>query len=105
MIQGSANVYSKKVEHLYNLVYQALEYITTHKKRDEAALAARGGGARSGAGSSADDDGDLAPLDAAIESLFLARTHTKTRSTRAKQHSTAHTHMHRNSEHCHRPGR
>ena len=87
MIQGSANVYSKKVEHLYNLVYQALEYITTHKKRDEAALAAHaGGGARSGSGSSADDEGDMAPLDAAIESLHTrtrASTHRSTRSLHA----------------------
>lgn len=31
LIQGSACVYSKKVEYLYNLVFQALEFITTRK--------------------------------------------------------------------------
>ncbi|XP_053572285.1 condensin-2 complex subunit H2 [Bombina bombina] len=34
LIQGSACIYSKKVEYLYSLVYQALDYIS-NKKRDK----------------------------------------------------------------------
>ncbi|XP_075064579.1 condensin-2 complex subunit H2 isoform X2 [Mixophyes fleayi] len=34
LIQGSACIYSKKVEHLYSLVYQALDFIS-NKKRDQ----------------------------------------------------------------------
>ncbi|XP_040199112.1 condensin-2 complex subunit H2 [Rana temporaria] len=34
LIQGSACIYSKKVEYLYTLVYQALDFIT-NKKRDQ----------------------------------------------------------------------
>ena len=32
VIQGSACVYSKKVEHLHTLVYQALEFIASEKR-------------------------------------------------------------------------
>ena len=31
LIQGSANVYSKKVEYLHSLVYQALDFIAAKK--------------------------------------------------------------------------
>lgn len=31
MIQGSAGVYSRKVEYLHNLVYQALEFVADRK--------------------------------------------------------------------------
>ncbi|XP_044856037.1 condensin-2 complex subunit H2-like [Mauremys mutica] len=34
LIQGSACIYSKKVEYLYSLVYQALDFIS-NKKRDK----------------------------------------------------------------------
>ena len=64
-------MYSKKVEYLYNLVFQALEYISAHKKRDAAAAAAGGGAGGSSNGHHDDDDDELRPLDDAIESLFL----------------------------------
>jgi condensin-2 complex subunit H2 len=35
LIQGSTSVYSKKVEHLYSLVYQALELITNQKPKNQ----------------------------------------------------------------------
>eukprot|EP00727_Mastigamoeba_balamuthi_P005482 m51a1_g1553 hypothetical protein (1366) ;mRNA; r:5781-11319 len=35
LIQGSALVYSKKVEYLYNLVFQALEFITSRRRPKE----------------------------------------------------------------------
>jgi condensin-2 complex subunit H2 len=35
LIQGSAAVYSKKVEYVYALVYQALQHITSANKKDE----------------------------------------------------------------------
>ena len=60
VIQGSAFVYSKKVEYLYSLVFQALEYISAHKKRDASA---------SSSGHDGDADDDMQPLDDAIESL------------------------------------
>ena len=69
VIQGSAFVYSKKVEYLYSLVFQALEYISAHKKRDAAAAAAA---AASAAGSGSHDsnaDDEMQPLDDVIESL------------------------------------
>ena len=71
VIQGSAFVYSKKVEYLYNLVFQALEYINAHKKRDEAggASAAHGHSSRS-ARVQTDNDDEMKPLDSVIDSLF-----------------------------------
>lgn len=68
VIQGSAFVYSKKVEYLYSLVFQALEYISAHKKRDAAAAAAAAASASS-SGHDGDADDDMQPLDDAIESL------------------------------------
>ena len=71
VIQGSAFVYSKKVEYLYNLVFQALEYISSHKKHDEA-----GGGSSARPHSSRSirniigDDDEMKPLDDVIESLY-----------------------------------
>lgn len=35
LIQGSAAVYSKKVEYVYALVYQTLQHITAANKKDE----------------------------------------------------------------------
>lgn len=80
VIQGSAFVYSKKVEYLYSLVFQALEYISAHKKRDAAAAAAAAA-ASAGTGSGRDSgaDEDLRPLDDIIESLCpIPRPHTNT---------------------------
>ncbi|XP_044085383.1 condensin-2 complex subunit H2 isoform X2 [Neovison vison] len=45
LIQGSACVYSKKVEYLYSLVYQALDFISG-KKRDKQLSSVRENGAR-----------------------------------------------------------
>ena len=70
VIQGSAFVYSKKVEYLYNLVFQALEYITARKKNDEAGAGAsvHGRSNRSVRSITGDDD-EMKPLDSAIDSL------------------------------------
>ncbi|TMS01215.1 Condensin-2 complex subunit H2 [Larimichthys crocea] len=63
LIQGSACIYSKKVELLHSLVYQTLEYINDkNKKRNKQTVSEEDGG--DGAGVD-DDDADLAftPLD------------------------------------------
>ncbi|KAM6895725.1 condensin-2 complex subunit H2 [Xenentodon cancila] len=67
LIQGSACIYSKKVELLHSLVYQTLEYFSDRNKKrnkDAAAASAQGGDA-GGAMSShdADDVGVFTPLD------------------------------------------
>ncbi|XP_023590404.1 condensin-2 complex subunit H2 isoform X1 [Trichechus manatus latirostris] len=45
LIQGSACVYSKKVEYLYSLVYQALDFISGKKQAKQLSLARDDGGA------------------------------------------------------------
>ena len=42
LIQGSACVYSKKVEYLHSLVYHALDVITSHKKKKTTITTTRG---------------------------------------------------------------
>lgn len=89
VIQGSAFVYSKKVEYLYSLVFQALEYISAHKKRDAAAAAAAAA-ASAGTGNCRDSgaDEDLRPLDDVIESLCpMPRPHTNTLICCAHNHA------------------
>ncbi|XP_070709821.1 condensin-2 complex subunit H2 isoform X2 [Pempheris klunzingeri] len=66
LIQGSACIYSKKVELLHSLVYQTLEYINDRNKRRNKQAAAEQGDA-DGAASGCDADGDdgelFTPLD------------------------------------------
>lgn len=38
LIQGSTNIYSRKVEYLYNLVFQALELLTQSKNDKKVTL-------------------------------------------------------------------
>ncbi|XP_070785010.1 condensin-2 complex subunit H2 [Enoplosus armatus] len=66
LIQGSACIYSKKVELLHNLVYQTLEYINDrNKKRNKQTAASEEDGA-DGAASSADTDDEFTPLDVEV---------------------------------------
>ncbi|XP_060632323.2 condensin-2 complex subunit H2 [Anolis sagrei] len=63
LIQGSACIYSKKVEYLYSLVYQALDFIS-NKKRDKlpTSVGADGADADASAGP-ADEKEEFLPLD------------------------------------------
>ncbi|KAI3366590.1 hypothetical protein L3Q82_009205 [Scortum barcoo] len=62
LIQGSACIYSKKVELLHNLVYQTLEYINDrNKKRNKQTAASEEDGAASS--HDADDVAEFTPLD------------------------------------------
>ncbi|XP_044199062.1 condensin-2 complex subunit H2 isoform X2 [Thunnus albacares] len=66
LIQGSACIYSKKVELLHSLVYQTLEYINSNKKRNKQAASQEGGDGAASSHNDADDDDDEAvftPLD------------------------------------------
>ncbi|KAL0962808.1 hypothetical protein UPYG_G00345750 [Umbra pygmaea] len=64
LIQGSACIYSKKVEHLYNLVYQTLDYINDrNKKKDKKAEEAGAEGANAAATKNANVDGGFDSLD------------------------------------------
>jgi condensin-2 complex subunit H2 len=58
LIQGTTCVYSKKVEYLYNLVYQALETIHCKRQREKAAAAAAAARAANGGGDGSDDGED-----------------------------------------------
>ncbi|XP_047431721.1 condensin-2 complex subunit H2 isoform X2 [Mugil cephalus] len=62
LIQGSACIYSKKVELLHNLVYQTLEYINDrNKKRNKQAAAAQEDGGD--AGCHDDEEEEFSPLE------------------------------------------
>eukprot|EP00899_Mesostigma_viride_P013539 jgi/Mesvir1/22186/Mv18787-RA.2 len=67
LIQGSACIYSKKVEYLYTLVYAALDFITSSKKSAAARNAAQGPGGAADAGdgkdAAEDDDEKFLSLD------------------------------------------
>nr|XP_046155104.1 condensin-2 complex subunit H2-like [Oncorhynchus gorbuscha] len=65
LIQGSACIYSKKVEHLYNLVYQTLDYINDRNKKKEKRAVTSGEDGTDGASSNNanDDDGGFDSLD------------------------------------------
>ncbi|XP_018530421.1 condensin-2 complex subunit H2 [Lates calcarifer] len=65
LIQGSACIYSKKVELLHSLVYQTLEYINDrNKKRNKRAAETQGGDEDEAAsGHDADDVAVFTPLD------------------------------------------
>ncbi|XP_071242218.1 condensin-2 complex subunit H2-like [Salvelinus alpinus] len=65
LIQGSACIYSKKVEHLYNLVYQTLDYINDrNKKKDKQAVTSGEDGTDGASSNNAnDDDGGFDSLD------------------------------------------
>ncbi|KAM9705249.1 condensin-2 complex subunit H2 [Menidia menidia] len=64
LIQGSACIYSKKVELLHSLVYQTLEYINERNKRQKKVTAAEQDGDTSRAAKSHDaDDMEFTPLD------------------------------------------
>ncbi|XP_029282061.1 condensin-2 complex subunit H2 [Cottoperca gobio] len=66
LIQGSACIYSKKVELLHSLVYQTLEYINDKKKRNKRTAASQEDDAN---GESSHDAGDVeafSPLDAQV---------------------------------------
>jgi condensin-2 complex subunit H2 len=59
LIQGTTCVYSKKVEYLYNLVYQALETIHCKRQREKAAAAAAAARAANGESDDGEpEDGD-----------------------------------------------
>ena len=69
VIQGSACIYGKKVEHLHTLVYNTLHQIVEKKKAKEAAAAAGadGEGAEGqGAGAEDGEDEDFEPLEGAL---------------------------------------
>uniref|UniRef100_A0A4W5K3L6 Condensin-2 complex subunit H2 n=1 Tax=Hucho hucho TaxID=62062 RepID=A0A4W5K3L6_9TELE len=64
LIQGSACIYSKKVEHLYNLVYQTLDYINDrNKKKDKQAVTSGEDGTDGASSNNANDDGGFDSLD------------------------------------------
>ncbi|KAM3858898.1 condensin-2 complex subunit H2 [Diretmus argenteus] len=67
LIQGSACIYSKKVELLYSLVYQTLDYINDkNKKRDKRGAASEEDGGADGSTTKHDgddDDAQFMPLD------------------------------------------
>ncbi|XP_029598045.1 condensin-2 complex subunit H2 isoform X2 [Salmo trutta] len=65
LIQGSACIYSKKVEHLYNLVYQTLDYINDrNKKKDKQAVTSGEDGTDGASSNNAnEDDGGFDSLD------------------------------------------
>ncbi|XP_035640232.1 condensin-2 complex subunit H2-like isoform X2 [Oncorhynchus keta] len=64
LIQGSACIYSKKVEHLYNLVYQTLDYINDrNKKKDKQALTSGEDGTDGASSNNANDDDRFDSLD------------------------------------------
>lgn len=65
MIQGSACVYSKKVEYLHSLVYQALEFVAERKVK-----AVRSKGlADAGAEDEFDDEERFLSLDDTLEGM------------------------------------
>ncbi|XP_041728393.1 condensin-2 complex subunit H2-like [Coregonus clupeaformis] len=64
LIQGSACIYSKKVEHLYNLVYQTLDYINDrNRKKDKQAVTSGEGDLDGASSNNANDDGGFDSLD------------------------------------------
>ncbi|XP_062338933.1 condensin-2 complex subunit H2 [Osmerus eperlanus] len=64
LIQGSTCIYSKKVEHLYNLVYQTLDYISArNKKREKQAASGEEGGENAGADGDDMDNAGMESLD------------------------------------------
>lgn len=71
LIQGSACIYSKKVELLHNLVYQTLEYINDrNKKRNKQAAASEEDGADGEAsGHDGDDVSEFTPLDLEVSEM------------------------------------
>ncbi|KAJ8006829.1 hypothetical protein DPEC_G00111290 [Dallia pectoralis] len=64
LIQGSACIYSKKVEHLYNLVYQTLDYMNDrNKKKDKQAVTPGEDGTDGSTKNKTNDDGGFTLLD------------------------------------------
>nr|XP_033470371.1 condensin-2 complex subunit H2 [Epinephelus lanceolatus] len=63
LIQGTACIYSKKVELLHSLVYQTLEYINDKNKKRNKERAASQEGDADGAEGDADDENVFTPLD------------------------------------------
>lgn len=64
LIQGSACIYSKKVELLHSLVYQTLEYINDkNKKKNKQAAESQGDDAEDGAHTHAEEDAQFTDLD------------------------------------------
>jgi condensin-2 complex subunit H2 len=68
LIQGSTIIYSKKVEHLYTLLYQTIDFLReqkkTHKKGDDGH-----GGAVDEEGGAADDEDDFREQEAEFLAL------------------------------------
>ncbi|XP_044042710.1 condensin-2 complex subunit H2 isoform X2 [Siniperca chuatsi] len=78
LIQGSACIYSKKVELLHNLVYQTLEYLNDrNKKRNKQAAASEEDGADAAA-SSCDADEVFTPLDVDVSESSQKADSSKT---------------------------
>ncbi|KAM6896300.1 condensin-2 complex subunit H2 [Lycodopsis pacificus] len=63
LIQGSAYIYSKKVDLLHGLVYQTLEYINDSKKKRKKQTSASQEDDSDGAASEHDDDAVFTPLN------------------------------------------
>ncbi|XP_073336963.1 condensin-2 complex subunit H2 [Pagrus major] len=82
LIQGSACIYSKKVELLHSLVYQTLEYINDkNKKRNKQTAASQEDGADgAGSGHDVDDVAVFTPLDLDVsDESQKADAHTSAR--------------------------
>jgi hypothetical protein len=65
--QGTTCVFSKKVEHLHNLVYQALDTIINKKQKEKAAAARKGDKAGRATEADLDDADTFFDLEATIE--------------------------------------
>ncbi|KAK1875336.1 Condensin-2 complex subunit H2 [Dissostichus eleginoides] len=63
LIQGSASIYSKKVELLHRLVYQTLEYINDSSKKNRKQRAVSPGDGQDGEDGDAEDVFDLLDVD------------------------------------------
>ncbi|XP_065835925.1 condensin-2 complex subunit H2-like [Oscarella lobularis] len=83
LIQGSTSIYSRKVEHLYTLVYQALDLLST-KKRKEAQLPSVDEEGRDGDISVAQKD-EFLSLDDICEGKHLIRRKSQSDSREAKE--------------------
>ena len=71
VIQGSACIYSKKVEYLHSLVYQALEFVTDRKVK---ALRSKGTAAEADDENEFDDEEHFLCLDDGLEGAFANNT-------------------------------
>ncbi|KAM3832681.1 condensin-2 complex subunit H2 isoform 2-T2 [Vipera latastei] len=64
LIQGSACIYSKKVEYLYTLVYQALDFISNKKREKQpTSISADGTDGDAGAASAEEEEEEFLSLD------------------------------------------